>query len=92
MRTARLPTVHVLVATTRCQYHRRIGPQVNKFERVSDDHLMSVAGGGGNLTYDLFHDVFDVITLLPPPPDRQTPVKTLLPQISFAGGKNIVSV
>ena len=64
MRTARLPTVHVLAATTRCQYHWGIGPQVNKFGQVSDDHQMSVVGGGGNLTRDLSHDVFDVITPL----------------------------
>ena len=47
MRTARLPTIPVLVATTRCQYQwGSIGPQVNKFEKVSsDDHQMTVAGG-----------------------------------------------
>ena len=47
MRTAHLPTVHVLVATTRREYGGGgVGPQVNKFEQVpSDDHQMSVAGG-----------------------------------------------
>ena len=36
------------VATTRCQYQwGEVGPQVHKFEQVSsDDHQMSVAGGG----------------------------------------------
>ena len=41
MCTARLPTLRVLVATTRCQYFWGgvIGPQVDKFEQVSsDDH------------------------------------------------------
>ena len=48
MRTARLPTILVLVATTRCQYHEGMGPQVSKFEQVtSDDHQMSIAGGEG---------------------------------------------
>ena len=48
MRTVRLPTMHVLVATTRCQYHEGMGPQVSKFKQVnSDDHQMSIAGGGG---------------------------------------------
>ena len=45
MRTGLFPTVHVLVATTRCQYQWEwgVGPQVNKFEQVSsDDHQMSV--------------------------------------------------
>ena len=42
MHTARLPTVHVSVATKRGE-----APQVNKFEQVSsDDHQMSVAGEG----------------------------------------------
>ena len=45
-----------------------VGPQVNKFGQVSDDHQMSVVGGGGNLTRDLSHDVFDVIA--PPPPGQ----------------------
>ena len=46
MITARLPTVRVSVATTRCQHQwGRVGPQVNKFEQASsDDHQMSVAG------------------------------------------------
>ena len=45
MRTARLPTVCVLVATTKCQYHggRGVNPQLNKFEQVlSDEYQMSV--------------------------------------------------
>ena len=50
MHTTRLPTVHVSVATTRCQYwwRERVGPQVNKFEQVfSNDHQMSLVEGGG---------------------------------------------
>ena len=44
MRTARLPTICVSVATTRCQYCWG-NPQVNNFEQVSvDDHQMSVVG------------------------------------------------
>ena len=39
MRTVCLPTVHVSLVTTRCQYHcggkGGVGPQVNKFEQVS---------------------------------------------------------
>ena len=69
MHTARLPTVRVSVATTRCQYWWRVGPQVNKFEWVSkDDHQMSVVGresdvqDGGGYPYDLSHDVCDVPT------------------------------
>ena len=47
MRTARLPTVRVSVATTRYQYWWGVGPQANKFEQVSsDDHQMSAAGEG----------------------------------------------
>ena len=47
MCTAHLPTICVSVATTRCQYWWRVGPQLNKFEQVSsDDHQMSVAGEG----------------------------------------------
>ena len=46
MHTARLQTVHVSVATTRCQYCDGVGPQLNKFEQVSsDDHQMSVVQG-----------------------------------------------
>ena len=47
MSTIRLPTVRVLMATTRSQGGAvGVGPQVNKFEQVSsDDHQMSVAGG-----------------------------------------------
>ena len=50
MHTIHLPTVHVSVDATRCQYWwGQVGPQVNKFEQVfSDDHQMSVAGGGGS--------------------------------------------
>ena len=45
MHTTRLPTIRVSVATTRCQYHAGVGPQVNKSEQVSnDDHQMSVVG------------------------------------------------
>ena len=49
MRTGHLPTIHVLVATTRCQYWlEEVGPQVNKFEQVSsDEHQMSSAGEMG---------------------------------------------
>ena len=50
MRTAHLPTVHVPVADTRCQYHGGVGHQVNKLQQVSsDDNHMPVAGrvGGG---------------------------------------------
>ena len=48
MRTSPLPTVRVSVATTRCQY-QGVGPQVNKCEQISsDDHQMSVTGGGGS--------------------------------------------
>ena len=48
MRTVRLPTMHVLVATTRCQYHEGMGSQVSKFKQVTtDDRQMSIAGGGG---------------------------------------------
>ena len=51
MRTARLPTVHVLVTTTKCKYWLwrggGVGPQVNKFEQVSsDDCQMSLVGEG----------------------------------------------
>ena len=53
MRTTRLPTLHVSVTTTRCQYwwgvnSERVGcPQVNKFEQVfSDYHQLSVAEVG----------------------------------------------
>ena len=47
MRTARMPTVHVSVATNRCQYWwEGVDPQVKKFEQVSgDDYQMSVAAG-----------------------------------------------
>ena len=49
MSTIRLPTVRVLMATTRSRGWGGavgVGPQVNKFEQVSsDDHQMSVAGG-----------------------------------------------
>ena len=52
MHTIRLPSIHVLVVTTRCQYSgggRWLGPQVNKFERVSSDyHQSSVVGEGGD--------------------------------------------
>ena len=63
MRTARLPTVCVSVATIRCQYHGVGGvcPQVNKFQQVSnDDHQMSDGGrspvvmsseGGGGIRF-----------------------------------------
>ena len=46
MRTARLPTIHVLVATTRGQYQwGSVGIQVNRFEKVSSDgHQMTAAG------------------------------------------------
>ena len=51
MYIARLPIVRVLVATTRCQYHAGLGPQVNNFEQVSsDDHQMSVARGGARVS------------------------------------------
>ena len=41
MRTSRLPTIHVSVATTTCQYCGG-GPQVNKIEKVSsDDHQVA---------------------------------------------------
>ena len=47
--SSRVPTAHVSVANIRCQYQcGEIGTQVNKFEQVSsDNHHMSVAGGGG---------------------------------------------
>ena len=46
-RTTGLPTVRVLVATTRCQYWWGEGPQMSKFEQVSnDDHEMPVVGEG----------------------------------------------
>ena len=74
MRTTRLPSVCVLVATTRCQYQwgkvGGVGPQVTKFQQVSsDDHQMSVVGGGytgpvlgggGTLPCNLSNDAFDV--------------------------------
>ena len=47
-----LPTIHVSVATTRCQYWRRGGggPQVNKFEQASsDDHQVSLVGVGSQV-------------------------------------------
>ena len=41
-----------------------VGPQVNKFEQFSsDDHQMSLAGGGGapyRVTISSFHDACDV--------------------------------
>ena len=47
---------------------------MNKFEQLSsDDHQMSVAGGGvlglgrGNLLHDLSHDACDLPIYLPPP-------------------------
>ena len=67
MSTARLPTVHTLVAT-RCQYQweGRGGPQVNKFEQVSSDGnqmslvgdriggpMSDVSGGAGGSTPDV---------------------------------------
>ena len=65
-----------------------IGPQMNKFEQVSDDHQMSVTGGEGNLTCDLSHDIFDVITPPTPRVDKQTPVKTLLTRKCVYGFQN----
>ena len=45
MHTAYLPTLCVLVATTRSQYHG-VGYHVNKLEQFpSDDHQMQAAGG-----------------------------------------------
>ena len=45
--TTGLPTVHILVATTRCQYWWTLGPQMSKFEQVSgNDHQMPVVEGG----------------------------------------------
>ena len=41
MRTTRLLTAWVSVATTRCQY-RGVGPQVNKFEQVSSNDLTDI--------------------------------------------------
>ena len=66
MRTAYLQTTCASVTTTRCLFLE--GPQVNKFEKVSNvDHQMSVARGvgarsdvGGTLPCDLSHDAFDV--------------------------------
>ena len=52
MCTARLPILHVLVVTNRCQYQKGVGPQVKKFEQVSsDDHQMSVAGRRGAVQF-----------------------------------------
>ena len=70
MRRMRLPTVCVLVATTRCQY------QVNKFEQVSsDDHQMPVAGGESpglmfGIPYHVSYPMMHVI--ISPPPHEQT--------------------
>ena len=44
-----MPTIHVPVATARCQYQvgGGVGLQENKFEQVSsDDHQMSEQGEG----------------------------------------------
>ena len=46
MHTAHLPSVYVVMITTRCQYWG-VGPQVTKFEQGSSgDHQMSVSGEG----------------------------------------------
>ena len=65
MCTTRLPNVCVLVATTRCQY------QVNKFEQVSsDDHQMSVTGGGSpGLMFGVpYHVSYPMMHVIIPPP------------------------
>ena len=97
MHTSRLPTVRVSVTTTKCWYcFGGIDPQVNKFEQVSNnDHQMSVAVGArspgvmsrwwGALPCDLSHDACDV----PPPVNRQTPVKTLPSCDFFSGGNKV---
>ena len=77
MRTARLPTVHVLVATTSCQCwcvcgggaEGRLGPQVNKIEQVSsDDQQMSVIReedrSPGLMSYHLTYPMIHVVYLL----------------------------
>ena len=83
MRTARLPNVHISVATPRCQYWLGVGPQENKFEQVSSDqHEMSLGVGGVNRSPGLMcvgvpsHDAFNVTYALPAV-DRQMPLKTL---------------
>ena len=55
MHTVRLPTVHVSVSTTRCQYHLGVDPQVNKFEQVSSDvHSSDVWGGVPYLSHVMY--------------------------------------
>ena len=85
MRTVRLPTTCVLVATTRCQYRWGIGLQVNKFEQVSsDDHQMSVAGRKG---YPCPNTLWVMVTWDPPEQkNQQTSVKTL-PSGNFVCGR-----
>ena len=64
MLTVHLPTVNFPVLATRCQYKLgEVGIQpMNKFEQLSsDDHQMSVAGGGvGYLPSDPSHDPCDI--------------------------------
>ena len=57
MHTIRLPSIHVLVVTTRCQYSgggRWLGPQVNKFEQVSSDYHQSSVVGEGRDRYQVW--------------------------------------
>ena len=88
MLTARLPTIHALVAT-RCHYWYG-GPQVNKFEQVSsDDHQISLAGRVGlGLEGELYSEVRCTIASLPSHMgthvDRQRELKTL-PSRNFVG-------
>ena len=81
MHTVRLPTVHVSVSTTRCQYHLRVGPQVNKFEQVSSDvHSSDVWGGVPYLSHVMY---------LPLSRDQtDSRKKHYLHATSFAGGEN----
>ena len=82
MRTARLETVHasVSVATTRC-HCGGVGPQMNKFEQVSN----GVVGPKSDVR-GLYSEAQCIMgnCHIGTPGRRHTPVKTL-PSINFVG-------
>ena len=93
MRTAHLPTVCDLVATTRCQYQGIIH-QVSKFEQVSSDgSQMSPAGGWSVGPYGALGPMSQCIIgnghMGDTPIDRMTDGQHL-PTTSFTGGNEEV--
>ena len=75
--TNRLPTVCISVAAISTPGDGGVRPQENKFEQIcSEDHQVSVAGGGGiPMSQCIMGNGH--MTTLPEQIDRQTPVKTL---------------